>query len=487
MSISDFWKNIWAPKSITGVDIGKEYINVVSILNLGNTIKLKQIISEEIKKTEPLSDQLSSIFQKHGINHEMIVSCISSSCCFIRELSLPFDNLKKLQKVVKYQLEPYVPAPIEDLIVDFLSLNGGTSPLLVAGVPKDILTQHISLFSEIGFEPQIISIDIIALIFLYLYTNSTSSQKIDGPVALIYFASKHTSILIINGANIDFIRIFPGKTSDIQDIVDTFSFYKLKKNKAQIKTVLFLGFPFEKEKLKSKLEKILNAEVLEWRPFDTISSEKNITTDKQTRLSVALGLAICPLYYGKKLLNLRKEEFSYKKEGINTKQILIAGVYALLILALIGIDLRYRVSMQEQLYSNLRKEIQLVFRHTFPDVKTIIKGKELFQMKQKMKEEMSQYQWINEILNKTLCLDILKNLSMLIPNSFDIKVGNLLVDGNKVELEGYAPSFEAVDELEKALKRSNIFKTVKLVNAKTNKIGKGIRFNFTIQLRKEKK
>ena len=482
MSISDFWKNIWAPKSITGIDINGKYINIVNILNLGKTIKLKQIASEEIEKTDHLSDQLSSIFQRHRINHEMVVSCISSSCCFIRELSLPFDNIKKIQKVVKYQLEPYVPAPIEELIVDFLSLNG-TSPLLVASVPKDILAQHISLFSEIGFEPQIISIDIVALIFLYLYTNSIASQKIEGTIAIIYFSSEHTSVMIINNNDIDFIRVLPGRIHDTQDIIDTFKFYKLKKSEFQIKKVLLTGYLSDQEELKSKLEKELNIEVSEWRPFDTISSEKNITTDKQTRLSVALGLAIYPLYYGKKLLNLRKEEFSYKKEGINTKQILTVGVYVLLILALIGVDLHYRVNTQKQLYNSLRKKIQLVFRRTFPEVRTIIKGKELFQMKQKMSEEMSKYQWINDITNKPYCLDVLKNLSMSIPSSLNIKVENLLIDGNKVEFEGYAPSFEAVDELEKALKRNDLFRTVKLVGAKTNKREKGIRFDFTIQLR----
>ncbi len=485
MSINDFWKNIWAPKSIIGIDISGKYINIVNILNLGKTIKLKQIASEEIKKTDQLSDQISSIFQRHGINHEMVVSCISSSCCFIRELSFPFENIKKIQKVIKYQLEPYVPVPVEDLIVDFLSLNG-TSPLLVAGVPKDILAQHISLFSEIGFEPHIISIDIVALIFLYLYTNSIASQKIDGPVAIIYFTSEHTSV-IINKYEVDFIRVLPGRIHDIQDIIDTFKLYKLKKNESHIKKVLLTGYLSDQEELKSELEKELNIEVSEWRPFDTISSEKDIQTDKQTRLSVALGLAICPLYYGKKLLNLRKEEFLYKKENINTKQILTIGIYALLILALIGVDLHYRVSAQEQLYNNLRKEIQLIFRRTFPEVRTIIKGKELFQMEQKMSEEMSKYQWINNITSKPYCLDVLKNLSMSIPSSLNIKVENLLIDGNKVELEGYASSFEAVDELEKSLKRNNIFKTIKLVNAKTNKREKGIRFDFTIQLRKEMK
>jgi len=76
---------------------------------------------------------------------------------------------------------------------------------------------------------------------------------------------------------------------------------------------------------------------------------------------------------------------------------------------------------------------------------------------------------------------------MSIPSSLSIKIENLLIDGNKVEIEGYAPSFEAVDELEKALKRNHMFKTIKLVSAKTNKREKGIRFDFTIQLRKEKK
>ncbi len=483
ISIRDFWRNIWSPRSITGVDISGEHINVVNVLNLGKTIKLREVVSEDIKKTEQLSDQLSNIFQKHGIKNEMVVSSISSSCCFIRELSLPFDNLKKHQEVVKYQLEPYVPAPIEDLIVDFLSLNG-TSPLLVAGVPRDILTKHIGLFSKIGFEPQTITIDIIALLFLYLYTNS---QKMDRPVAIIYFGSEHTSVIIMNGADVDLVRILPARIHHIQDIVDTFSFYRLKKSEPQIKKVLLTGYLSGQEGLKSELEKALNTEISEWRPFDTISTEKDITTDKQTRLSVALGLAIYPLYHGRKLLDLRKEEFSYKKEGINTQQILGVGVYALLILALMGVDLHYRVGIQDQLYKDLRKEIQLIFRRTFPEVRTIIKGKELFQMKQKMSEEMAKYQWINNITSKPSYLDVIKHLSMSIPSSLNVKVENLLIDGNKVELEGYAPSFEAVDELEKSLKRSDIFKRIKLVSAKTNKREKGIRFDFTIQLRKKEK
>ena len=43
-------------------------------------------------------------------------------------------------------------------------------------------------------------------------------------------------------------------------------------------------------------------------------------------------------------------------------------------------------------------------------------------MKQKMSEEMSKYQWINDITSKPYCLDVLKNLSISIPTSFGIKV-----------------------------------------------------------------
>ncbi len=198
-------------------------------------------------------------------------------------------------------------------------------------------------------------------------------------------------------------------------------------------------------------------------------------------MSVPLGLAICPVGSPTKPFDLRREEFRSDKTLIDPKQASTVGIYIFLILGFLGFNLYYKVNVQERVYNQLRRETKQVFLHAFPQTKTIVKGRELAQMKQKIDEEMGKYQWLEESTEKASTLDILMILSRSIPNSLDVKVDNILIEGNEIRLDGHASSFETVDNLEKALKGEGRFKTVKLVSAKIDQKGKGVKFNFAIE------
>jgi general secretion pathway protein L len=79
----------------------------------------------------------------------MIVASIPSSKAFIREITLPLSQPKKVEKIIKYQMEPYLPCPVEEVLVDFLQ-PGADGSVLTFGVEKKTLAEHVALLAGAG-------------------------------------------------------------------------------------------------------------------------------------------------------------------------------------------------------------------------------------------------------------------------------------------------------------------------------------------------
>ena len=471
-------KNILEPKFITGLEIDADSISAVEVLNSRKGLEITRLASQKVENPDNIHEELSEFFERERLKREMIVSCLPAAYSFIREISVPFYSPKKLRQILKYQVEPCIPYPIEDMVVDYLPSRRG-APVLAAAAPKKILSEHIKTFSMAHLDPKVVSVDSIALFFLYLHTHKWEPGS---PVAIIHFARDSTSILIMDGPSLEFIRVLPGKTKGIKDIVETFGLYRFKMKDVPVTEILLTGRLCGGENAVERLQSAVNIKTSIWRPFDAIDhNQGDISPRQQAELSVPLGLAICPVVSPTKPFDLRREEFRSDKTLIDPKRASTVGIYIFLILGFLGFNLYYKVNVQERVYNQLRRQTKQVFLHAFPQTKTIVKGRELTQMKQKIDEEMGKYQWLEESTEKASTLDILMILSRSIPNSLDVKVDNILIEGNEIRLDGNASSFETVDNLEKALKGEGRFKTVKLVSAKIDQKGKGVKFNFAIE------
>ena len=121
-------KDFLRPKYVVGLQVKDGFIGAVQIYVGLKGPEIDKAVFVEAADPERLQEELARLFQEQGFKKEMIVASIPSSKAFIREITLPLSQPKKVEKIIKYQMEPYLPCPVEDVLVDFLQpgADGGS-------------------------------------------------------------------------------------------------------------------------------------------------------------------------------------------------------------------------------------------------------------------------------------------------------------------------------------------------------------------------
>ncbi len=471
--IKDFLK----PKYVVGLQVKDGFIGAVQLYVGIKGPEIDKAVFKEAADPERIQEELKKLFQEEGFKREMIVTSLPSSKAYIREISLPLTQLKKVERVIKYQMEPYLPCPVEEVLVDFLNpgTNGG---ILTFGVEKKHLAEHLALLAGAGIEPDAVTLDDIALFSLYLFKHGGETEQ---PVALVNQDGESLVVQIIHNRKMDFIRILQ---DDMDQLADTLRFYRMKRPSLSVGQIYFAGngSPEAHEKAQA-LESKTSIKTMVWRPFDEMRDRLDESISLlQPKLGVPLGLAIGAIYPPEKSLDLRREEFVPKTYFNLRKMFLFMGAGLLLLAVLLTVNVHQKAYYLERQYNWLQAQVRQVFVEAFPDAaQRIVRGQEVPQMEQRIAEEMGQYQGLEEAAGRQKMLEVLLTLSRIISEDPDVQIENASVEGKDIRIDGRTSSFEAVDRLTGRLTKSGQFKNIKLVGARMDKKDNAVTFNFALE------
>lgn len=469
------------PKYTVGLTVDDRFIGAVRAYRALGRLEIDRVAFKEVENPEHLQEELGEFFQREDLVHDMLVSCIPTSRAVVRQIPLVFDNLKKLGRVIKYQMEPFVPHPIDDMVVDFLPPRPG-GDIITAGVLKKVLSEHLESLSQAGLEPKVVSLDDLALFLLYLHTHPGDSGQ---AASIVNLGENKWVVQILSGGKLDFIRILPETGEDYQGLIESFNLYRLKNPDTPLGKILLTGPQGSKNEVAENLESLLKIKTRVWKPFDEIKHRLgHVETSLQTRLSVPLGLAIGTVEGSEETFDLRKEEFVVGN-SVNSKNMSALVVTLILLLGLFTFNLHYKLNLQERRYAELKARTRQLFKRAFPATTQFIKGRELAQMDQKMNKEMGKYQWLDNVTQDGSVLKVIMALTRSVEGVSDVKIENLSMEGKEIRLDGRSPSYETVDKLEKQLTNTGLFQTIKLVGAKIDKKDKTVKFNFSIEKKNE--
>lgn len=470
-------KSLLSPRSVVGLQLEGTFMAAVQVSNPFNSPVVDKVAFHEVREPEQVSHELETFFQREGLNPEVLVTSLPTSQATIREIQVDFRNQRKLDRIIKYQMEPHVPHPIEDMVVDFFPSEPG-KPILAMGIQKGIITRHLGILSTAHMAPQLVSLEDIALFHLFLKSPWVSGEH---PVAILHASGERRVVQVIRGGRLEFIRVLRGNKNIAAQIKETLSLYGLK-GKEPVREILITGRTEAEEGLVEGVRKQTGVEASLWRPFDQIRHGLgDLTTDFQTRLSVPLGLAIGMINGGSRRFNLLREEFALK-ESLNLSNLFIFMLCAVvLFLGLFTFQLYKNVSIQQKSHDALNARIRGIFMETFPGTTNIIRGREAAQMMQRISAETSQYRWLEEMTSEGTMLDALMVLSQRMAGYADVRVDNISVETGKINLDGRASSFKSVDGLKGRLTEGEAFKNVKLVSAKMDNKEQAVFFNFVLE------
>ena len=212
-SINDYYI---FPKRILSFDITRTHVHAVQVYLAGRSIRIEKFLEEKIESGQPttLQDRTSQAIQNiaiHADPYHEVHTAINSSVVVFKELTLPFLEHDKIKMVLNYEVEPLLPFPVSQAVVDFIITKQNqqekTSTVMVAAVLKEHLAQCVSMFAQAGVDPQVVTVDLFALYGLYKIVPEYMTETQD--VALVDFGVHATRIAFITEGQLKFIRTLP--------------------------------------------------------------------------------------------------------------------------------------------------------------------------------------------------------------------------------------------------------------------------------------
>lgn len=472
--IKDFLK----PKYVLGLQVKENFLAAVQVFNGAKGPEIEKAAFRDVTNPEALQDELRAFLEQEAFHTEMVITSLPSSQTFIRDITLTVTNPKVVEKIIKFQLEPYVPGSIEEMLVDFLD-PGADGSIPCFGVEKKHLAEHLALLSGAGIDPDVVTVDGAALLDLYLSTSAAGSE---GPVALVYHDEEGFLIEIVYRNRPDFFRVLGDGDRVPEQIADTLPLYKLKRPDAKVNEILVSGRVLQDMELVEAIQSKSGVKTSLWRPIkDAETQADRRLASLGPEMSIPLGLALYAAQPSARLVNLRKEEFLPRTHMDLRKIFLFSATAVLLLAILLTVSVYQRVFYLEKQDQALQDRISQVFDRSFPEAGRIIRGREVAQLEQMIAVETSRYQGLDETTAGEKTLDVLLKLTRVVSEDPEVQIDNLSLEGKDIRLDGRTASFEAVDRLTSRLSKAGDFKNIKLVGAKMDRRENAVTFNFALE------
>lgn len=163
------------PKSFIGVDLGESSVKVVELKNAGGRPQLVTYgfaeQSTDVAKGESpetkrrLIDTLKDVLKKARVTTLKTVAALPSYSVFSSIISLPQMSKKELESAVTWEAKKFVPMPLEEMNLAWVTLNEPSKEQVKAGpaakknirvlltaAPKNLVSRYIDIFKAAGLE-----------------------------------------------------------------------------------------------------------------------------------------------------------------------------------------------------------------------------------------------------------------------------------------------------------------------------------------------
>lgn len=530
------------PQTILGIDIGSYSIKVCEIKRSLKDFELTHFSEQSITQNprlsyeESVASAIKGIIEKNDLSTEVVSVGLPSQHLSCRVIELPFTNIKKIDQALEFELEGYLPVPLEDLVVDYhiLSAEQNKSRILTVYIPHDRLNKYLDMLKMAEIDPRSIGVDAVDLSLI----SQVAMLPQEATYAIIDIGYQKTNVCVMEGTESQGQKLLYVRTISLGGFHFTRAIqraYHLNYEKAEALKLDRARVSNKEEKLDqiSRLCQEVASELIvairqtylgfkqiyankEWGAIfltgggsriggltDAISSALRLHVDHldclttlthqlaqpelyQDVLAPALSQTLKMIFSNKAVkINFRQGEFALKRDikamGGEIKQLVFWGVVILLL------GLGHFVFSYFSLNSRINKANEGAIKialNTLPELDEDVKkaGDLLDEVKTKKAEIEKEVNALTSGSDKVTPLTLLLEVSRWLPPKEEVTldVDKFMIQEGQVTLEGITSSHEAVDTIEGGLLKSPLFKKVE--RQKEEDYRQAVRFTFIIMV-----
>jgi general secretion pathway protein L len=369
-----------------------------------------------------------------------------------RLLHFPFNDRKRLEKALPFELEDSLPYALDDVVIDHLVIGEiardgkakGETPVLGILLPKKVLRQQLDVLAAGGLDPQAIVPSLIGL--------AAVSRIVPTQGVVLFIAGN--DLCLKNGEAIIAFRSFSAQATG--GAAHTLKALETAHG-VQVEKILLLDkeHPAGWESLGIALEHVV--------------PEYN---GKKAEEPVSLGIALS----GE--INFRKGEYAFRLANEGTrkrKRTLIVAAIVTAVLAVANLGVKF--TMVQSGYGKLDREIKGIYQQLFPQEP--MPGDPVRSLRDKLANGRKQFGVLG---SGSSALDAMRAVTEGIPKEVRVSFSEFNLEGDRLKLQGDAPSFESVDKIKAELQKVPSFGEVTVQDTRMG-VDSKVKFRLDIKIK----
>lgn len=456
-------------KRLIGIDLDQKSLRLAVLTREHGTISVASV-------TEFMQDELadSADILRQTLNDDVplgdrLAACLPCGAAFVRRLTFPFSDRKKISAALPFELSAQLPVALENYSIAMqppVKTPEGAATL-VAAVKTTQLAAVIQSFDELGLSLHILDLA------PHAYVAGLKGFLADG--LLVCVMEEGTSLALIDSGEVVEYRQLPlgpeTPETDLARAIQREATSLARTSSSDSGAVLQLMGPLATGELVTELGVL-------WDQVELLSIDINGQIIEAPFLP-AVALALRATDNGKgQVFNLRQGAFALKGEWAGLrKAMLIAACLAGLTLFAVAANISLSFFDKQQQVDALDRQIVALYKESFPKATAVVDVP--LQMKSAIRQLQEDVGVID--LDRVSSLHLLQLLSSL-PEALDVDIDELILERNEVRIAGRTSTFDAVNRMAETFRQSPHFEKVEVSESKMSLGGQEISYRMRVTL-----
>ena len=455
-------------KRLIGIDINQQTLRLAILTQEQGSLSIVSVFESARSESGDAYTWLRQCLNDEFHLGDRLATCMSGASAFVRRLSFPFNDNKKINAALPFELSSQLPVALDDYTTATqppIRKNDETS-ILAAAVKTSQLVEELSPFDSAGIPLHVLDLA------PHAYVAGLKDFLADG---ILVCAVEHgTSVALVQSGEVLDYRLL---SLDAQLPVE---------EQARIihREAAALGRASRVHDTKLQLMGALATTELTAALGNLHDQVELLAIDINGQIvespflpAVALALRAAEANKAK-AFNFRQKEFALKGEWAGLrKAMVIAACLAGLTLFTMACSMGVNYYDKHQQVAQLEKQMVQIYKETFPNSTTVVDV--TLQMKSAIRQLQEDVGIID--LDRPSALLLLQTLSMS-PASISVDIDEFTMERDEVRISGRTNTFEEVSRMAESLRKSSHFENVEVSESKMDLDGKQVNYRMRLTL-----